>query len=89
MIDDLVRLLQIEGVSVVGILLAFLLVAGVGLWRGWWVPGKEHAAVKAALAEALTELKAIERDYVETRIELAVLRDREGTAPARRRTRAS
>jgi hypothetical protein len=94
--DEAIRLLTIQGVSPVGILLAVLFAGGVGLWRGWWVPGKtweakvaECMTLTVALAAANAELKLVRDDQTELRIEIARYEEREhartGSAPVRRR----
>lgn len=79
-------LLTLDGREVTPV--GMLLLAGVGLWRGWWVPGNLHnkvvtdcATVTESLKAANTELRAVEHDYVEARIELARLTERAGLPP--------
>lgn len=93
--DDITQLLQIEGVSTVGILLTGFFLLLLSLWKEWMITGKRWQAkvadcddLKVALTAAQTELKAVAHDYTETRIELARIEERErlhdGTEPRRR-----
>lgn len=82
--DDAIRLLQIQGVSVVGVLLFVLFFVGVGLHREWFVTGKRWASKVADCEKLSTALEAAtatnrqcEHDYTETRITLARLEERE------------
>ena len=84
--DELIRLLQIEGVSTVGL----LLVAGLALWKGWLVLGPTHTKITEALKATTAELKEVEQEFVEARIELARLEERDDlrsdpTTPRRRK----
>jgi hypothetical protein len=81
--EEILKILTLDGnaVSPVGMLLA----AGIALWRGWLVLGPTHnasvaecAKLKDALTAATQELKTVETDYVEARIELARLTERLG-----------
>jgi hypothetical protein len=98
MIDDLMTVLSAENVSVPGVLLAVLVISGIGLWKGWWVPGKVHDKIttdcdslKATLAAAQAALKDVERDYTSAQVDLARLEERDrlraGDPPPRRRSR--
>jgi hypothetical protein len=90
--EEILKILTLDGnaVSPVGMLLA----AGIALWRGWLVLGPTHnasvaecAKLKDALTAATQELKTVETDYVEARIELARLTERLGMDMTKRPTR--
>lgn len=93
--DAFVQLLQIEGVSTVGLALTGFALYVIALWREWIVTGKRWSAkvkdgdnLTAALDVAHGALKQCERDYTEARISIARHEERDrvqGWTPPRKR----
>lgn len=80
-VSDFVTLLQVDGASGFGVLLAATILLGLALQREWLVTGARYRADTtrddAALKAATEALKTCERDYVESRITIARHEERE------------
>lgn len=94
-VDDFVTLLQVDGASGFGVLLAAVVLVALAINKEWLVTGaryrKDSGRYEEAAKAANEALKLCEKDYVEARIAIARHEEREHfaalhTPAARKRT---